>query len=605
LLGGGSLAALLAFGHIATAQDAGAPPAGGLPAAGPTQTFATQPASGAPAALQRRETPPPLSPTPAAPAASSVAASAPVPAPAPAPAPASAPASSPVPAQGSVSAPASTAAAAAPNAPLAAAASPLQQAMDAFVSAPDARGKISAERKRRREAIAAFYAARDDRPMWLDGDRWTAGAKAVVDRLEHADADGLSSADFPLPALASGAAATQAAAELTLTDAVVVFGEEASGGRIDPRRISPSIADPHTRLEPAEILTRIAAADPAQTLDSFDPPQAGFRALRDRLAQLRASHPDAAALRMPGGRTLRIGMRDARAPILRERLGLVPATGDDANIYDAELAAAVADFQRGAGLKADGVFTPRTAAAMSGTGGGARQEAEIVANMELWRWSPRDMGADRIEVNIPDFGLTMFRDGKAVRHARVVVGKATSPTPLFSDAIRFVVVNPSWAVPPSIVKKEMLPKYAADPNYFAENGYVVTRKGDSLEVRQPPGDRNALGRIKFLFPNGWDVYLHDTPERALFSAAVRDFSHGCVRVQDPFALGQDVLGGQWDENRLKKLIGDRERIIRMPTPLPIHIEYFTAWIDDAGKLETRPDVYGYEHKIERALGVVG
>lgn len=482
----------------------------------------------------------------------------------------------------------------------------LQQALASFAASGPARMTIEA--KRRREAEVAYYAAHDDKPLWLADGEWTAAAKAVVDRLNHADADGLSPAALAIPKLTQGDSAAKAAAELALSDAVVLFGEQASGGRVDLHKIVAQIGDPHSRMEPAEILSKVASsANPAQALDEFDPPQPGFKALARRLADLRAGASASArsAQPIPNGPVLRKGMRDPRAPLLRERLGLVPAVGADADIYDGELAAAVAEFQRSAGLPADGVLTARAVAALSGgsAGGSASaQEAEILANMEMWRWSPRDMGADRIEVNIPDFSLTLFRSDKPVRRTRVVVGKATTPTPLFSNIVRFAVVNPSWDVPQSIVKKEMLPKYAANPNYFAQNGYVVTRKGDTLEVRQPPGDRNALGRIKFLFPNDYDVYLHDTPERQLFSATVRDFSHGCVRVQDPFALGQDILGGDWSEERLKKLIGAAEHTIRVPAPLPIHIEYFTAWIDDAGKLQTRPDVYGYMRKVERALG---
>jgi L,D-transpeptidase YcbB len=485
---------------------------------------------------------------------------------------------------------------------------PLQTALTALVGAKTPNSRAAQDIHQRREAIEAFYKGRGYSPIWLKNGDWTPAARAVAARLKQADEDGLDAAALAIPALGPGPESTRLTTELALTDSVVLYGEEASGGRVNARLVSSLIADPHNRLAPAQILSKIAASqNPAQTLNGFNPPQSGYEALRAQLARLRAQHRNAALIRIPPGRTLRIGMSDARTPLIRARLGLDSAPPDQNLVYDSKTAAAVAQFQRAAGMAPTGTFTPRTAHEMSSAGRTADLEAEIIANMELWRWAPRDLGVDRIEVNIPDYSLTLYHGDKAIHSARVVVGKVTTPTPIFSDTIRYIVVNPSWVVPQSIIKKEMLPKLATDPNYFQEMGYVVTHKGDLVEVRQPPGDRNALGHIKFLFPNAYDVYLHDTPERALFGDSKRAFSHGCVRVQDPFALGEDVLGAAhgWSEARLEKLIGDKERTIRVPTPLPIHIEYFTAFVDSSGELQLRPDIYGYTHKIEKVLGLVG
>ena len=483
----------------------------------------------------------------------------------------------------------------------------LQTAINAFLQNDHRGGRAEAENARRRQAIAAFYAARAYAPLWQANNDWTAGARAAVTRLRQADDDGLDAARFDIPDLRPGDEAARDIEELALSESVVLYGEEASGGSVNPRTVSALIADSHTRLEPTDILNKISASsDPAQTLEDFNPPQPGYRALRAALVKLRDEHHNVSAFRVPPGRTLRAGMRDARVPLIRARFGLGLDAASNDQVYDAKVAAAVADFQRTAGIDPSGVLTPRTLAALSG-GGAASMESDLIANMEMWRWTPRDLGANHIEVNIPDFTLALYRGEEVVRRARVVVGKAATPTPLFSNAVRFVVVNPSWEVPQSIIQKEMLPKLAADPNYLQDLGYVVTRKGDHLDVRQPPGDKNALGRIKFLFPNDYAVYLHDTPEKALFSASKRAFSHGCVRVQDPFALGQDVLGLNhgWSEARLKKMIGPEERTIRMPTPLPIHIEYFTAFVDASGRLQRREDVYGYMRKVKTALGLVG
>jgi murein L,D-transpeptidase YcbB/YkuD len=264
----------------------------------------------------------------------------------------------------------------------------------------------------------------------------------------------------------------------------------------------------------------------------------------------------------------------------------------------------VADFQKANGLPASGVLTARTIAVLSG-GQPSRLENEILANMERWRWMPRDMGESRIEVNIPDFEVSVIEDGEVVSRHRVVVGKEQTPTPIFSNRMQFLIVNPYWNVPPSILRKEMLPKLAADPNYLHRLGYEVFSRDGHLAVRQPPGERNALGRIKFMFPNDYAVYLHDTPSRALFAEEKRAFSHGCVRVDDPFQFAETVLGKGWSEARVKGLIGGKERYVFLPKPLPVHLEYFTTYVDSSGRVQLRDDIYGYSHRVKTALGLEG
>ena len=228
--------------------------------------------------------------------------------------------------------------------------------------------------------------------------------------------------------------------------------------------------------------------------------------------------------------------------------------------------------------------------------------------MELWRWMPRDLGADRIEVNVPDYLVTVFHDNAPLDQHRVVVGKTDTPTPLFSNTMKYLIVNPYWNVPQSIIRKEMQPKYG-DLSYLDGRGYSVSYRGGQVSVRQLPGPRNALGRIKFLFPNDYSVYLHDTPSKSLFSASKRAFSHGCVRVDQPFGFAETVLNAAlpegarrvWTEERLDGLIGDKERYINLPTPLPIHIAYFTASVEN-GRVRQRPDIYGYARAVALALG---
>jgi murein L,D-transpeptidase YcbB/YkuD len=323
---------------------------------------------------------------------------------------------------------------------------------------------------------------------------------------------------------------------------------------------------------------------------------------------LRREKNSPAATRIDAGPVLKVGMKDPRVPLIRAhfKIGGAETTTSDDLLYDTRVASEVKNFQRENGLPASGQLTARTVAVLSG-GHPSALEDEIIINMERLRWLPHEAAADRIEVNIPDYTVRVYHDNQVIHQARVIVGKPTTPTPVFSNAMKFLEVNPYWNVPDSIIKKEMLPKLAADPTYLARMGYEVKTVRGRLVVRQPPGDRNALGHIKFMFPNQHAVYLHDTPTRGLFKTDRRAYSHGCVRVDNPFKLAEIVLGKDngWTEARVEKLIGKGNRTIHLPKPLDIDIGYFTAFVDDGGKLQLRDDIYGYSRKLKTALGLEG
>ncbi|MGH6846933.1 MAG: L,D-transpeptidase family protein, partial [Methylocella sp.] len=466
---------------------------------------------------------------------------------------------------------------------------------------------LALPRRSEREAIAAFYALRDFAPLWSRDGKPTDEAAPVTLRLQHAADDGLEVTGFPqafspeTQAVSPGTDAEIARADLALSDAVVAYGRQASGSRVDPRMISRLIGVEPEVADPAVILALVASAGEAagEELRRFNPPQKAYEALREKLLQSRRGRSFAGfGAAIPAGPLLRPGMRDKRVPLVRARLGLdrgefeasQDPVGDSAKdlVYDTEIAAAVAGFQKANGLPASGNLTGRTVAALSG--GTSALEAEILANMERWRWMPRDMGETHIEVNIPDYEAVVIDKGAVIERNRVVVGKEATPTPVFSETMKFLIVNPAWNVPQSIIRNEMLPKLAADPGYFQRMGYEVFSRGGHLVVRQPPGEKNALGRIKFVFPNDYSVYMHDTPLRRLFASAKRAFSHGCVRVDDPFRFAETVLGDGWSESRVKKLIGGKERYVYLPKPLPVYLEYFTAFVDAAGALQLRDDV---------------
>jgi len=480
--------------------------------------------------------------------------------------------------------------------------SPVQAALKKAIEARVA-DRMPVAQRRMREAVAQVYEARGWQPLWLADDHWTGQARAAIARLERAADDALDLRTAPAPVLRAREPDALAAADLALSDSVATYARQASGARIDPRTISHQITEKPEIVEPSRSLVEVAtAADAGAMLESYNPQHRGYRTLRDKLAELRQAAPAMAQRAIPTGPVLKVGMKDDRVPLIRARFGLDRVIASDDLLYDTRVAEAVAGFQKANGLSASGTLTPRTVAALSG-GQPARLEDEIIANMEHWRWMPRDMGQDRIEVNIPDYKVRVYRGNTIVHEARVIVGKPQTPTPVFSNSMQFLIVNPYWNVPPSIIKNEMMPKLKDDPTYLQRQGYEVIQRKGQISVRQPPGERNALGWIKFMFPNEHAVYLHDTPSRSLFSNAKRAFSHGCVRVDQPFALAEIVLGEGWTEERVKKLKGGGERMVKMPKPLPIHIGYFSAFVDESGKLQLREDIYGYSGKVKAALGL--
>jgi murein L,D-transpeptidase YcbB/YkuD len=392
-----------------------------------------------------------------------------------------------------------------------------------------------------------------------------------------------------------------AEADLKLSAAVVRYARDARGGRIEPSRLSALVTPKLDLPDAGEVLARVSSAsDGGAALLAYNPQHPGYQALKAHLARLRESHPSTPSVQVPKGPTLKVGMQDPRVPLIRARFNL--GKGKDQTTYDERVASAVAAFQKEKGLPTSGALTPQTVAALSGPAV-KRLEAELIANMERWRWLPGDLGTRHIMVNVPEYRLRFVNAGDVIHQTRVIVGKQESQTPIFSEQMKYLVVNPSWTIPPSIMRKEILPALANDPYYAARKGYRIVRRGNTISVQQPPGERNALGFVKFMFPNQHAVYLHDTPNRNLFSAAKRAFSHGCVRVEQPFQLAEEILGqdGKWSEEKLRRLIGKGERYVHLSSPLPVHLTYFTVSVDERGDIKTFDDLYGLDRKVQAAL----
>jgi murein L,D-transpeptidase YcbB/YkuD len=289
------------------------------------------------------------------------------------------------------------------------------------------------------------------------------------------------------------------------------------------------------------------------------------------------------------------------APEPTDVLNAVAATKDAGKVLDTfspqheeyrKLKATLAELRGAAGAK---------------KGDSSRQIEMILVNMERWRWYPRDLGSAHVIVNQPDFTLRVMHDGAQVWTTRIVIGKPSMPTPLLSETMKFITVNPTWHVPPSIVHNEYLPALAQDPTVLSRMGLRVSYSGGGVSISQPPGPGNALGRIRFNFPNRFLVYQHDTPDKYYFAHEVRAYSHGCMRVQDPAKYAEVLLNivhpeEHWTAARITRMFGSAEQNLQLqPTPVWVHLTYQTAFVDSTGKLQTRRDIYNLDSRTLAAM----
>jgi len=457
------------------------------------------------------------------------------------------------------------------------------------------------ERKNERKPIEAFYTARNYAPLWSDNGVINARAKAVIARLSDADTDGLEASDYPTPDFAAASTPEALAdAEIRLTSSVLAYARHAQIGRVHYSRIAADIDYTLVPPEPAEVLDKMAdAKDAGEGLGSYNPPHEGYRLLREKLAEARGRTADSGPARIAAGRVLKIGMQDERVPLLRERLGMPAA---DNTTFDKALSEAVKKFQASHGLSRTGTLSGVTIDALNGPKRG-RDADVIIANMERWRWLPRDLGKAYVMVNIPEYMLKVVNNGSVVWRTRVVVGKPSMPTPMLSETMKYITINPTWNVPPSIVQNEYLPALQQDPTALARIGLKIDYNRDgTVHIFQPPGAGNALGRIRFNFPNKFLVYQHDTPDKHLFAQEKRAFSHGCMRVQDPAKYAEVLLSIElpsegYTQERIQRMFGTGEKDISFPKPLPVHLTYQTASVDEAGKLVIREDIYGRDARL--------
>jgi murein L,D-transpeptidase YcbB/YkuD len=457
--------------------------------------------------------------------------------------------------------------------------------------------------KKEHAAVETFYQNRNLAPLWFEKGVESDRAKAATARLRAADSDGLDLSDYKIPDFAAAPGPdAMAEIELKFTETLLTYARHVQAGRFSYANVSKNIELPQQPPDTTEVLTKLAdAKDAGKALDDYSPPQKGYQALKAKLAEMRHKSggtgkeiPDGPELRL-----VKVPMEDPRVPQLRERLGL---KGDSADQhYDAKLAEAVKKFQRDNELKVTGALDAQTVRELNGPPRD-KQVDIIIANMERWRWLPRDLGKTHVMVNLPDFTLRLMHNGSMLWTTRIVIGKPAMPTPLLTETMKYITVNPTWNVPQSIVQNEYLPALAQDPTVLERMGLHVVNDRDGVHIYQPPGDGNALGRLRFNFPNRFDVYQHDTPEKYLFKEERRAYSHGCMRVQDPVKYAQLLLSIErpnegYTEDKIRRMFGNNEQDIQFPAPIPVHLTYQTAYVEDDGQLAIRSDVYGLDSRV--------
>lgn len=471
----------------------------------------------------------------------------------------------------------------APSAPAAPVASPFGQALAERLLAQEA--KATAHMREDRAALVAFFSARNNEPLWTAANGLSPAGAALYAELGRAgdwglDANAFKIGGVPEPGAAFASSAVQAEVELAIGTAVLRYARHAHGGRTQPTSLSKYIDRQLTFVDPSRLLGEISqSAQPDAILRAQHPQHPQFELLRQKYLALKRGEKVAVA-----------------APkVVKDE----PQKGEKG------------DKGEKAKKKAD---APRPESA---------SVKRLLVNMEQWRWMPDDLGEYYVWVNVPEYTLRIVSGGKVVHTERAIVGKVDKQTPIFSEGMTQVIFNPSWGVPDSIKKNEILPALAkGSTRILTRNNLKLQQRGRDVDpesvdwstadirqfnVIQPPGGDNVLGVVKFRFPNKHDVYMHDTPTRRLFNSNDRALSHGCVRVREPEKFAQLLLGRDqsWTAQRVASAVAGNtpNNTVNLKAKIPVHMVYFTAHVEEDGKLKLFNDVYGHEPRI--ALGIEG
>ena len=476
----------------------------------------------------------------------------------------------------------------------------------------------------------ALYKSLGETPLWLTSDGVAKDrARALTDAVLGVSDDALRPDEFPVVELANALSAVKTAkptatqlanADVLLSAMYASLGEDLLVGQISPKSVGQAWHIDPTDDDVDSALVHSLGDTLARGIAEMRPAEEDYAALQKELAHYRDIVTKGDFPRIAAGKTLRQGQSDSpeRIGALRARLAAEGLTVADAaasatpdsgrktpvkatsgSVYDASLADAIGQFQTRHAITVDKTLSPETVASLNVPA--AYRLGQIAANLERYRWLPRSLGTRYVFVNVPAFQLTAYDSGEKSLDMKVIVGQSyeDKATPVFSDSMEFVVFRPFWNITPDIQAKEVGPKIAADPSYLDRENLEYYTDGGVRRIRQKPGPKNALGFVKFLFPNDFNIYLHDTPNHDLFNKDVRAFSHGCIRVEKPAELAQWVLG--WDAARVQDAMtnGKDNTQIKLPKKIPVYITYGTAFVRD-GQLYFGNDLYHRDDKLVKA-----
>lgn len=483
--------------------------------------------------------------------------------------------------------------------------------------------------------LSTVYHATGNIPLWVTDSGPTERAALAVNFLRAAATEGLRPEDYATVEITrlwpSKNTADLALLDTLITYNLLLYAHDVSYGQLESHAANPRIFYDTGRQDFDPITTTktlIAAPNLSAYLASLPPSHQHYKALKTALQSYRELAAAGGWKSIPSGKTLHPGEVDPRVPAIRIRLHI---TGDLEKIdktdtfYDKSLKNAVSTFQKRYGLEADGVIGAQTIAAMNIPA--KRLVSQIIVNMTRWRWQARDLGDKYVLVNIAGYNLKAVEKGNIVMDMPVIVGELENQTPIFSDRIQYLDFNPFWVITRTIASKEELPRLQKNPRYLVDRKVRLFSSWDSdaveidstkinwnsispaqmarYRLRQDPGPLNALGRVKFVFPNRFAIYMHDTPKHDLFSQSTRNFSHGCIRVSDPLALAAFALGEEkqdWTAEKIKATIDTGKRkVVQLTVPLSVHLTYQTTWVDKDGTIHFNRDVYGRDTELSLAL----
>lgn len=471
------------------------------------------------------------------------------------------------------------------------------------------------------EHAKKLYARYAGDPIWLDGDGLRERrTKTLMTALLNADADALALDAYPLDELhrllATLLEAKRPSADLlgdvdvVLTATYVTLGQDLLTGQVDPKTVSQDWHIQPTAAQVDSALSRFLVDRRFdQSMTQMRPEYPEYQDLQKQLTRYRQIIAHGGWDSVPGGKALKPGdsAPAERLTALRARLrvegydaGSAGDTSGGKATYDHTLAGAVAQFQREHGIGVDSALGNETVSALNVSA--TYRLGQIAANMERFRWMPRSLGDKYVFVNVPAFHLDAYENGKQVMEMKVIVGAEYEDknTPVFSDSMQYVVFRPYWNATDSIMAKELWPKAEADPTFLERNNYEIVNDGGKQRIRQKPGDKNALGLVKFMFPNSFSIYMHDTPEDQLFQKDVRAFSHGCIRLEKPEEMAEWVLG--WTPEQVKSAMenGPDDHRVNLKEKVPVYIVYFTTYMRD-GRLYFGNDLYNRDAPLVAAV----